>query len=129
MIPCILIVDDEAAVRRLVRELLEAEGYEVLDAADPEEAERLSREHKVDLVIADVCMPPFSGLDMGEHLASRQPGLVVMYMSGYRKDAMSQEAARKGREAFLAKPFTGADLLLRVRAAVGLPPSRERPPS
>ena len=87
-------------------------GYHVLEAAGPIEALDALKQSKVGLVLTDITMPGMSGKEMVRRIdRERQPDLKVLYMSGY------SENIEHGAD-FLEKPFTSADLLKRVRAAL-----------
>jgi PAS domain S-box-containing protein len=111
----ILVVDDEEDVRRLVSAILKSNGYDVLEAnaAAAALAAYEKNAHKIDLVLTDIVMPQMNGFELGRELAARRPAPKVLYMSGYRDNALgdSGEAPR----AFLHKPFTPAGLLSKVR--------------
>lgn len=108
----VLVVEDEAAVRSFCCAVLRRFGYRVLEAAGPAEALDTLKEAAVGLVLTDVMMPGMNGKEMVKQIdRERQPDLKVLYMSGY------SENIEPGID-FLEKPFTSADLLRRVRAAL-----------
>jgi two-component system cell cycle sensor histidine kinase/response regulator CckA len=116
----VLLVEDEQAVRSLSRALLERAGYQVLDAADPREAEEVFRQHtdRIDLLVTDVIMPGSSGPALFGRLSVKRPNLRVLYMSGYTNDAIVQYAGLPANMAFLQKPFTAHGLMCKVREAL-----------
>jgi CheY-like chemotaxis protein len=104
----ILLVEDEEEVRSLAREILERQGYAVLDARDAAEALRIA-EHCADvihLVLTDAVMPAMGGRELAERLLALRPGIRVLYMSGYTDDAMIRHGVSSAGPAFLQKPFT-----------------------
>jgi PAS domain S-box-containing protein len=104
----ILLVEDEAPVRRVTRRILERKGYEVLDAATPAEGLQIFEERADDLVllITDIVLPGMSGPQMAQRIAARRPDLRVLYMTGYTDNpALLTEVQRPG-DGFIAKPFT-----------------------
>jgi two-component system cell cycle sensor histidine kinase/response regulator CckA len=111
----ILLVDDEEGVRKLVQAVLKSNGYDVLEAANGTAAMAVYEKngHKIDLVLTDVVMPQMGGFELGRVLAERAPDLKVLYMSGYRDNAIG--APGGAPRAFLHKPFTPDVLLLKVR--------------
>jgi PAS domain S-box-containing protein len=115
----ILLVEDERAVRRLARTLLERAGYQVIDAATPQEAEVAFRERggRVDLLLTDVVMPGIGGPELYRRLSAHDPGLRVVYMSGYPDDALTQSSLPEDM-IFLQKPFTLSSLTCKVREAL-----------
>jgi CheY-like chemotaxis protein len=112
----ILLVDDEEGVRKLVQAVLKSNGYEVLEAANGSAAMSVYEKngHKIDMVLTDVVMPHMSGFELGKQLGERAPGLKVLYMSGYRDNAIGAGGGETP-VAFLHKPFTPDTLLSKVR--------------
>jgi DNA-binding NtrC family response regulator len=114
----ILVIDDEAIVRRLVRRVLEREGATVLEAEDGERGLRLVMEHAgaLSLVISDLVMPVIDGFEVSEVLSIFLPDLPVLTMSGH---ATVPEAER--RLTVIKKPFSISSLVDAVRAVKGRP--------
>ena len=81
----ILVVDDEPAVRRYVRRVLEAEGYDVVEAGDGDEASELLNAHpqRWDLVVSDIVMPRCNGVELHRRISDLAPGCAVILMSAY----------------------------------------------
>jgi len=113
----ILLVEDEEMVRALVRETLEAKGYQVLEAAEPAQARALAGAcgGKIHLLIADVVMPNASGPDLARALLRARPDMKVLYISGHSESAIQRRGVKSRRVAFLPKPFTPAALASKVR--------------
>ena len=113
----ILVVEDDEMVRRLVRQTLEQEGYRLMDAPEPVEAQRIADSFKgpIQLLITDVVMPNSSGRDLAAQIVDRRPETKVLYMSGYADLALVNRGAEQGNIAFLQKPFTPATLAQQVR--------------
>ena len=113
----VLVVEDEEALRRLTRRILESRGYTVLDAANGHEAIRAlaSAPSRVDLLLSDVVMPGMSGRELVERLLPVYPWLRVLFMSGYTEDTMLQHRVAELGIAVVEKPFTRDDLALAVR--------------
>jgi PAS domain S-box-containing protein len=113
----VLLVEDEDLVRSLAKRVLEGKGYRVFTAPCGPEALELfpTLPDRVDLVVTDVVMPGMGGREMAERLRERQPGLKILFMSGYTAD----EVLRQGIEAeavwFIQKPFTPDGLARKVR--------------
>lgn len=103
----VLLVEDEDAVRSLVREILELDGYAVIEARDGAEALVLTRKHSgpIDLLLTDVVMPGMSGRELAEQLTRARPTLKVLYTSGYTDDAVLRHGVLADGQAFLQKPF------------------------
>jgi len=119
----ILVVEDEEGVRLLVRRSLETLGYTVLEARNGRDALRVYQEHGgvISLVVTDVVMPEMHGQELATRLKRMQPGLKVIYMSGYPADAIGQFGVVDTDSHFLGKPFTSTALALKVREALDLP--------
>lgn len=117
----ILLVEDEAGVRSLVKRILTQKGYRVLEAADGAIALRLAAGHvgEIDLVLTDVAMPNLGGRGMVEELRELSPDLRILFMSGIPKEDVFPEKAVAGRTPYLQKPFTSETILSEVRAALG----------
>lgn len=106
----ILVVDDEADVRALVREVLTSSGYRVMDTGDPFEARRIVESQPVHLLLTDVVMPIMNGLELAKRVEAASPTTKVLLMSGY------VTAAVKGSgRPLLSKPFRTSDLVSMVR--------------
>jgi CheY-like chemotaxis protein len=112
----ILLVDDEEGVRKLCSAVLEANGYSVLEAGDAQSALASydKNGHKVDLLLTDVVMRQMNGFELGQALQERTPQLKILYMSGYRDQAVRGNG-QQVPVTFLNKPFTPDALLARVR--------------
>ncbi len=113
----ILLVEDDAGLRKLATRILEPAGYTVLGAASGKEALRLleRRGEPVDLLLSDVVMPGMSGAHLAEQLAQIRPGMKVLYMSGHASDIIVRHEVADAKVPFLQKPFTKAVLLRKVR--------------
>jgi CheY-like chemotaxis protein len=117
----VLLVEDEAQLRMVGKLFLETSGYKVYEAANGTEALRMAETAGVafQLLITDVVMPGMSGRELGEQVRARQPGIKVLYMSGYADDAMLRHGLERGKFPFIQKPFTLQDFGLKVREALG----------
>jgi nitrogen-specific signal transduction histidine kinase/ActR/RegA family two-component response regulator len=113
----ILLVEDEEAVRDLVRESLQQNGYTVLEAKDGTEALRISKRYKdpIHLLLTDVIMPGMNGRELAQGLASSHSDMKVLYMSGYTENAVVHDGVLDSGMALLQKPFTRDQLAKRVR--------------
>jgi two-component system cell cycle sensor histidine kinase/response regulator CckA len=116
----ILVVEDEPAILKVTRRMLERHGYVVLPAGTPAEAIRLAGAHpgEVQLLMTDVVMPGMNGSDLARHLLSVHPGLKRLFMSGYTADVIAQQGVLSDGVNFIQKPFSMAGLAHAVRAAL-----------
>jgi two-component system cell cycle sensor histidine kinase/response regulator CckA len=125
----ILLVDDEPDILAIAREMLQGEGYEILDALNAEEAVRVAAGHAgpIHLLLTDVVMPGASGQDLAQLLGLQRPDLRVLYMSSF--------AIIKGRRQFaevengldlgvpiVLKPFTAERLMEKVQEVLASKP-------
>jgi hypothetical protein len=115
----ILVVDDEAAIRRATKRALERHGYRVLLAADGEEALELVRERgsEIDLVLTDVVMPKLGGRQLSEALQQEGRDVRMLFTSGYATEDI-QQGGTFDPGVVLPKPWTLTDLLATVRATL-----------
>ncbi len=119
--PSVLIIDDEPNIRRMVGALLEAEGFEVRDAADGQVGLARALEWEPDLVLLDLMMPgAMDGMGTLEKLRERFPELPVVMMSGRAGLADAVKATRLGAVNFLEKPLTPEGVLLALAGALEL---------
>jgi len=116
----VLVVDDEAGVREVLRDLLRGEGYAVVDAADGRSGLALCETEPVDLVLSDVSMPGMSGWEVAEACHARFPHVPVGLITGWRDQLDPAELARHGVRFVLAKPFEAAEVLHRVGDALAV---------
>ena len=112
----ILVVDDDEWVRVLARDVLAAEGYRVLEAADGQDAVRVAAEHPgpIHLLLTDVMMPGMNGCELAAGLGGVLPGLKVMFMSAYDRDFLVASGLNPGGPV-ITKPFTIEYLTRRVQ--------------
>ena len=113
----ILLVEDEARVRKLIADVLKTRGYNVLEATRGADALKLCRLHrnKIDLAVVDVVMPQMSGPDLVRQLLGLSSHLRVLYISGYTEEAMVHHGIENSGAAFLQKPFLPDALARKVR--------------
>ena len=116
----ILIVEDEPAMLRLTRRVLEAWGYDVLSAANPVEALRRASEHphRIHLLLTDVVMPAMSGLDLATALRKIRPDVKLLFMSGHTADVIAHRGILMQGVPFIQKPFAPGALAAKVREAL-----------
>ena len=117
----ILVVEDEELVRMTIREILARYGYTVLEAQSGGEAVDLCsrRQGTIHLMLTDVVMPGMNGVELSKRLAPMQPGMKVLFMSGYTADAIVHQGILDPGIAFIHKPFTMDSLARKVREVLG----------
>lgn len=113
----ILVAEDDIQVRRLMIQMLEEFGYAVIVAEDADDAMKkfLQNKDKIQLVILDVIMPGKSGKEVGDEITRINPGLEILYISGYSADIIERRKILDGREHFISKPVSSSVLLKKVR--------------
>ena len=130
----ILVVDDQAQIRGLIRQVLEPRGAVILDAANAYRALAVWQRHKdtIALAIIDFLMPGMSGLDLAAQLQRDKPALKILYMSSAVESIAMESLIRRSPDLVLLKPFTVPELLEKLHAildnglgalAGGSPPS------
>ena len=119
----VLLVDDDATIRRLGERALVANGYTVLTAADGREALKMLTHHAkpVDLLVTDVMMPGMNGRDLAQEVARRNMARRTLFISGYAEPAMSRHEVVEPGLAFLHKPFSPEALLRKLREVLDGP--------
>ena len=113
----ILVVDDEAPMRKYISTNLKARGYDVLMAEDGTEALKMIDEHTIDLLILDIMMPGPDGMDVLRRVR-RDMDVPVVMLSARGRETDKVEALDAGADDYLTKPFGVEELLARVRAAL-----------
>jgi two-component system nitrogen regulation response regulator NtrX len=121
----IFIVDDEGNLRRMLRALLEAEGYDVREAPTAEDAIIRVRESPPEVILLDLALPGMSGLEAIPRLQEASPGTPVVMMSGRATLSDAVQATRLGAFHFIEKPLTPEAVLLTVRGALEVSRARD----
>jgi two-component system, cell cycle sensor histidine kinase and response regulator CckA len=116
----ILLVEDETAVRRMLREALIRAGYKVWEAANGAEAlaQTSAESDRVDLLVTDILMPVMNGLRLAEELRNRHPRLKVVFMSGHSEEVISHQSGPDPAPDLLQKPFLPEVLVRKVRSVL-----------
>lgn len=117
----ILLVDDETAVRQLIRRILQMNGYTVLEANGGMDALQICQQHEgpIHLLLTDVLMPEMNGQNLAERVTALRPHTRVLYMSGYTDSALVALFELKTETAFIQKPFMPDALASKVRETLG----------
>lgn len=116
----ILVVDDESAVRMLVKRILGEQGYHILEAGSGEHALQILKDSgdSINLLFTDLKMPGMHGTELAREARAMFPDLPILFMSGY-----SSESASVPESDFVEKPFNRPVLLVKVKRALGVLPA------
>ena len=114
-------VEDEPALLKMDKMMLERLGYRVLAAGTPREAIGLATAHArgIDLLLTDVVMPEMNGRDMAERMRSHHPATKVLFMSSHTTDVIAHRGVLDEGVNFIQKPFTMKELAVKLRVALG----------
>jgi len=115
----ILVVDDDPDLLRFIAATLRRSGYTVFAAADSREAVKALTQHGplIQVLLIDVVMPELSGPHLAQQLMELRPELVVVYMSGYRRDHLERFGPLLDPARLLSKPFTPKELMSAIEEA------------
>ena len=121
----ILLVEDEESLREVTKNYLSDKGYTVLVAGHAEEAIAAAGASRgpIDLLLTDVILPGSSGVQLAQRLSAGNPGMRILYMSGYTADTIVHHGGHDPNFAFLSKPFALATLARKIRAVLDVEPS------
>ncbi|WP_320040854.1 PAS domain S-box protein [uncultured Desulfobacter sp.] len=113
----ILLVEDEPAILKMTRMMLERKGYSVLPADGPADAIRITNEHvgKIDLLMTDVVMPEMNGRDLAKKVTAVFPEIKLLFMSGYAAEVITHKGVLEDGVAFIQKPFSTNELAKKIR--------------
>lgn len=118
----VLVVDDETDIRTVVRSMLTAKGYTVLETGDPQQAIRMATQQAVHLLITDVVMPLMKGTELARRVQEVSPWTKVLLMSAFKVAEITASGLP-----FIPKPFTPEALVDRVRQILAPPTPFARP--
>jgi two-component system, cell cycle sensor histidine kinase and response regulator CckA len=116
----VLVADDEPALRAAAARVLRGAGYQVLEAGHGAEALAVADAAgaRIDVLVTDVVMPGLGGVELAERVAERDPGVRIVYMSGYPQSHLAAAGGLAGGHAFVDKPFGVDTLLAAVQVAL-----------
>ncbi len=119
----ILLVEDDQQLRSLAKTILESYGYTVLAVDDPSQAETIGEQHSgsIKLLLTDLILPKTNGREVARRVASRLPGIRVLYMSGFTSDTIMNQGILEPGIFFLQKPFSAVALATKVREVLDHP--------
>jgi two-component system, cell cycle sensor histidine kinase and response regulator CckA len=117
----LMVVEDDAMIMKVIKQVLVSSGYNVLTAGDGKEALRLFDLHKghIDMLLTDIIMPGMGGRDLADQMKQTRPDLKVLYMSGYTDDAIVRHGMLEKGLSFIQKPFASGNLKKKVREVLG----------
>jgi CheY-like chemotaxis protein len=121
----VLLAEDAGPLRAVARQILQRNGYTVLDALDGKAALAEAAEHDgpIHLLLTDVVMPDMSGRQLAEQVKERRPDIRVLFVSGYTDDAIIRHGILEPGIAFLQKPFSPDVLARKVREVLESSPA------
>jgi CheY-like chemotaxis protein len=121
----VLLVEDEPSVRSLAQAILTRQGYQVLVADSGANALAIweARRGRIDVLLTDVIMPQMSGGELAHQLRERNPGLKVLFMSGYTDDMLADHGVLAGETQLIPKPFTAESLGRKLRDVLDAGPA------
>lgn len=118
----ILVVEDDASLRKLIARLLKGSGYRTITAESPSEAiDACTRDVDIALMLTDIVMPGMDGLELEGRVRELAPSVKVVFMSGYTSDAMADRGLLNDGHDFLEKPITKEVLLAKISEVLGHP--------
>lgn len=113
----ILVVEDEASIRSVIKINLVRKAYEVLEAGSAEEAlEIIEKQHDIKAAILDIMLPGMSGVDLCEKLRSKNPAMGIIMLTALSQEKDKVKGLEKGADDYITKPFAVAELMARVGA-------------
>ncbi len=119
--PLILVVEDEPHIREMLAEMLEGQGFQVVSAANGQEALEWLKEHNfsVDLIITDVVMPKMDGVQLFRELQKFAPQIPMIFISGYAEHILEKYGVDETSFKIIKKPFTFSQILGEIRKLLG----------
>jgi len=122
----VLVVEDEIALREVIRRFLARNGYQVITAANGRDAVEVAASHRggIDLLVTDVIMPQMSGKEAAERIRALCPSVKVLFMSGYTEGILSAQGVLEAGINLIEKPFTEKSLLAKLRGVIAFDPGR-----
>lgn len=123
----VLVVEDDSAIRRGVRDALEFAGYSVLEAVDGREGFEVASTAEIDMVLLDIYMPRRDGLSVLEELRRVRPALPVIFLTAKGEAEDRVRGLRLGADDYIVKPFNAGELLARVEAVLRRSAERPKP--
>ena len=116
---CVLVVDDEAETRTMVRAILEDSGFQVSEAKDGEQAVTKAGERRYDVILMDAVMPGMGGFDACEKIVKEDPDAKIIFLTAHSLVGWVREALSAGAFSLLKKPFDPDDMISLMNSVVG----------
>lgn len=116
--PCVLVADDEPAIRRLLRTSLTPQRWRVIEAADGAQTRQALREGRVDVLLLDLGLPDIDGIDLLRELRISHPLIPIVVLSARDDERGKVSALDLGADDYVTKPFGMAELVARLRTAI-----------
>lgn len=121
---CILVAEDDASIRTVLADVLQAHGYAVLSAEDGEQALKLLLSREVDLALLDINMPKINGFKLLKIMARECPGIPSIILTAHGEEQDRVRGLENGADDYVVKPFSTAELLARIAAVLRRSPGR-----
>jgi PAS domain S-box-containing protein len=113
----VLLAEDQPSIRKVIREVLESKGYQVLEAYDREDALQIAERYPggIDVLVTDIVMPQLRGTELASLISKSHPGAVVIFISGYSEEALVETGLLGQNETLIQKPFDPETLAVKIR--------------
>jgi PAS domain S-box-containing protein len=113
----VLLAEDQLAIRKVIREILESKGYKVLEAHDREDALEFAERYpaRIDVLVTDIVMPQLRGTELASLISKSHPGVAVIFISGYSEEALVETGLLGQNETLIQKPFDPETLAVKIR--------------
>jgi len=111
----VLVIDDDAGIRKTLSKILEREGYLVETVGDGMQAIEASRERVFNVALIDIRLPDMDGIDLLDRLKKTEPKMVKIVITGYPSLSNAVEAVNKGADGYILKPFEAGGLLEMIK--------------
>jgi len=113
----VLLAEDQLSIRKVIRELLESKGYNVIEARDRQDALDIAERHpgRIDVLVTDIVMPQLRGTELARLISKSHPAAVVIFISGYSEEALVETGLLGQNETLIQKPFDPETLAMKIR--------------
>jgi PAS domain S-box-containing protein len=113
----VLLAEDQLSIRKVILEVLESKGYQVLEAHDREDALQIAERYpgRIDVLVTDIVMPQLRGTELASLISKSHPGAVVIFISGYSEESLVETGLLGQNETLIQKPFDPETLAVKIR--------------